>query len=87
MSTVRVDEKYRIIIDKKIRAKTHIKAGDTVIVEPLDDHSFRVKAIDFTSQNVEDDPGWKAFHPPAKAKKYIPPEELDKFVEEEVWLE
>jgi AbrB family looped-hinge helix DNA binding protein len=83
MSTSRVDEKYRIVIDKKIRAKTHIKAGDTVIIEPLDNHSFRVKALDFTSENVEDDPAWKAFHPPAKAKKNIPPEKLEELMEEE----
>ena len=87
MSTSRVDEKHRIVIDKKIRAKMHIKAGDIVIIEPLDNHSFRVKALDFTSQNVEDDPAWKALHPPAKAKRYIPPEKLEKIMEESMWEE
>ncbi|MFB3887917.1 MAG: AbrB/MazE/SpoVT family DNA-binding domain-containing protein [Candidatus Bathyarchaeia archaeon] len=86
MSTARVDEKNRIVIDKRTRAKTRIKAGDIVVIEPLDDHSFRVRVLDFSGK-VEDDPGWKAFHPPAKAKKYIPPERLDKFMEEEIWLE
>jgi len=83
MSTSRVDEKHRIVIGKKIRAKTHIKAGDTVVIESLDNHSFRVKALDFTSQKVEDDPAWKAFHPPAKAKRYIPPEKLEELMEDE----
>jgi hypothetical protein len=48
-----------------------------VIIEPLDERSFKVKVIDFESEKVEDDPGWQAFHPPAKIKRHIPPEKLE----------
>jgi hypothetical protein len=81
MATSRVDQKNRIVIDKRARTKTHPKAGDTVIIEPLDNHSFKVKVLDVTSEKVEDDPAWKALHKPAKIKHYIPPEELDKLME------
>jgi bifunctional DNA-binding transcriptional regulator/antitoxin component of YhaV-PrlF toxin-antitoxin module len=87
MSTSRVDERHRIVIDKRTRERVHIRTGDVVVIEPLDSHSFKVKLVDFSKGNVEDDPGWKAFHPPAKAKKYIPPQKLEKFLEEKVWLE
>ena len=87
MSTSRVDERHRIVIDKRTRAKTHIKAGDIVVIEPLGKHSFRVNVLDFTSQNVEDDPAWKALHPAAKAKRYIPPEKLEEIMEESMWEE
>ena len=87
MSTSKVDQRYRIVIDKHTRAKTHIKAGDIVIIEPLDDRSFKVKAMDFRFEKVEDDPGWQAFHPPAKSNKHIPPEKLEKLIEETTWLE
>lgn len=87
MSTSRVDQRHRIVIDKQIRAKTRIKAGDIVIIEPLDESSFKVKVMDFESEKVEDDPGWKAFHPPAKIKKHIPPEKLEQLMEETAWLE
>jgi len=79
MSTARVDERHRIVIDKQTRTKINIKAGDIVIIEPLDRHSFKVKVIDFTSENLEDDPAWQAIHPPAKIKKYIPPEKLEEY--------
>jgi len=87
MSTSRVDQRHRIVIDKKTRAKTHIKAGDTVVIEPLDDHSFKVNVLDFTSEKLEDDPAWQAIHKPAKLRKYIPPEKLEKIMEEEIWQE
>ena len=45
MSTSRVDERHRIVIDKHTRSITKIKAGDIVIIEPLDDRSFKVKAL------------------------------------------
>jgi AbrB family looped-hinge helix DNA binding protein len=83
MSTSRVDEKYRIVIDKKIRAKTHIKAGDRVFIEPLDDHSFKVNVLDFSSEKLEDDPAWQAICKPVKLKKYIPPEKLEELMEDE----
>jgi AbrB family looped-hinge helix DNA binding protein len=86
MSTSRVDEKYRIVIDKKTRAKTHIKAGDQVIIEPIDEHSFKVNVLDFSSENVEDDPAWKAIHMPIKTKKYISPEKLEEMMDE-AWTE
>ena len=87
MSTARVDSRHRIVIDKQTRSATKIKAGDTVIIEPLDDHSFKVKLVDFECEKVEDDPGWKAFHPPAKIKKPISPEKLEDLMEETAWLE
>lgn len=86
MPTARVDEKHRIVIDKQTRAKTHIKSGDIVIIEPLDDHSFKVQAIEFTSENVEDDPAWKAIHMPIKTNKHISAEKLEKLMDE-TWLE
>lgn len=87
MATSTVDQKHRIVIDKKTRAKTHLKPGDTVIIEPLDSHSFKVEILDFTSEKVEDDPFWQILHKPAKIKHYIPPEELEKFMEETMWEE
>ena len=87
MPTSRVDQRHRIVIDKRTRARTNIKAGDIVVIEPLDNHSFRVKVLDFTSEKVEDDPAWRAIHPPAKVKKYIPPEKLEEIMEETTWQE
>ena len=87
MSTAKVDSRHRIVIDKKIRAKTHIAAGDVVIIEPLDSGSFKVKVLDFKTEKVEDDPGWKAFHPPAKTKKRISPAKLEELMEETTLLE
>ncbi len=87
MATSRVDQKNRIVIDRKTRAKTHLKAGDTVIIEPLDDHSFKVQILDFASEKVEDDPFWQILHKPAKIKHYIPPEKLEEYMEEEMWQE
>lgn len=82
MPTSRIDKKYRILIDKQTRTKVNIKPGDTVAITPLDQHSFRVEVLN-SSGKVEDDPAWKAFHPPIKAKKYIPPEKLEELMEEE----
>jgi bifunctional DNA-binding transcriptional regulator/antitoxin component of YhaV-PrlF toxin-antitoxin module len=84
MATSHVDQKHRIVIDKQTRTKTHFKPGDTVIIEPLDSHSFKVNILDFTSEKVEDDPAWKALHKPAKIKRYIPPEKIDEIIEEEM---
>jgi AbrB family looped-hinge helix DNA binding protein len=86
MTTTTVDQKNRIVIDKATRAKTHLKAGDTVIIQAIDDHSFKVQVLDFSGK-VEDDPAWKALHEPAKIKHYIPPEELEKYMEEKMWEE
>ena len=87
MSTSRVDERHRIVIDKKTRTKTHIKAGDIVIIEPLDNHSFKVNVLDFTSEKLQDDPAWQAIQKSAKLKKYIPPEKLEEIMEETTWRE
>lgn len=87
MSTSRVDQRHRIVIDKKIRAKTHIKAGDTVVIEPLNEHSFKVNVLDFTSEKLEDDPLWQTIHKPAKIRKFISPEKLEEIMEETVWQE
>ena len=61
MATSKVDQKHRIVIDRQTRAKTHIKAGDIVIIEPLDNHSFKVNVLDFTSEKLEDDPAQPKF--------------------------
>ena len=87
MSISRVDQRHRIVVDKQIRRKTNIKAGDVVVLETLNDHSFRVTAMNFTAEKLEDDPVWKAIHTPVKAKKYIPPKKLEEIMEEEVWRE
>ena len=87
MSVASVDQRHRIVIDKQIRGKTKVKAGDIVVLEPLDDHSFRVTVMDFSTEKLEDDPAWKAIHTPVKVGKHIPPERLEKIMEEEVWLE
>jgi bifunctional DNA-binding transcriptional regulator/antitoxin component of YhaV-PrlF toxin-antitoxin module len=87
VSTSRVDEKHRIVIDKQTRAKTHIKPGDLVVIEPLDKYSFKVNVLDFTSDKLEDDSAWQVIHKPAKLKKYIPPEELEVIMEENTWRE
>ena len=86
MSTSKVDQKNRIVIDKHTRAKTHIRAGDTVIIEPVDDYSFKVNVLDFR-ENLEDDPAWQMIHKPAKLKKYVSPEKLEEMMEEENWGE
>jgi bifunctional DNA-binding transcriptional regulator/antitoxin component of YhaV-PrlF toxin-antitoxin module len=87
MSTSRVDQKNRIVIDKHTRAKTHIRAGDTVIIESIDNYSFKVNVLDFTRENLEDDPAWQMIHKPAKLKKYVSPEKLEEIMEEEIWWE
>jgi AbrB family looped-hinge helix DNA binding protein len=87
MSTSKVDQKYRIVVDKQIRKRTNIKAGDIVIIEPLDDHSFKVNILDFTPETLENDPAWQALSKPAKAKKRIPPEKLEEIMEETTWQE
>lgn len=87
MATSTVDQKHRIVIDKKTRAKTHLKPGDTVIIQPLDSHSFKVEILDFTSEKVEDDPFWQILQTPAKIKHYIPPEKLEEYMEETMWQE
>jgi len=87
MSISKVDQKHRIVVDKQIRRKTNIKAGDVVVLEPLDDYSFKVTVMDFSIEKLEDDPVWKVIHTPIKAEKYIPPKKLEGFMEEEVWRE
>jgi len=75
------------VIGKQVRRKSHIKAGDVVVIEPIDECSFRVSRIDFAAEGLEDDPAWKAIHTPVKAERYVPPEKLEEFMEEEVWRE
>jgi AbrB family looped-hinge helix DNA binding protein len=87
MSTTKVDQKHRIVIDKQTRQQMHLKPGDTVIIEPLDNHSFKVNVLDFTSEKIEDDPAWQMLQKPAKLKKYISPEKLEELMEETTWRE
>lgn len=87
MSVCKVDERHRIVVEKRIRKRTNIKAGDVVILEPIDDRSFKVTVIDLTTGNIEDDPAWRALHTPTKVVRYIPPEELEEIMEEEIWRE
>ena len=87
MNTSVVDRRHRIVIEKRIRRKTNIKAGDVVVIEPIDESSFRVTRIDLADEKLEDDPAWKALRTPVKAVKYIPPEKLEEYMEEEAWQE
>jgi len=87
MSLSKVDQRHRIVVDKQIRMKTNIKAGDVVVLEPLNDHSFKVTVMDFNPEKLEDDPAWRAIRTPVKVERYIPPEKLEKIMEEEVWRE
>ena len=87
MSVCKVDERHRIVVDKRVRKRTNIKAGDVVILEPIDDRSFKVTVMDFATENLEDDPAWRAIHTPIKAVRYIPPEKLEEIMEEKVWRE
>jgi bifunctional DNA-binding transcriptional regulator/antitoxin component of YhaV-PrlF toxin-antitoxin module len=87
MSLSKVDQRHRIVVDRKTRMKTNIKAGDVVILETLNDHSFKVTVIDFTPEKLEDDPAWKAIHTRVKVEKYVPPEKLERIMEENAWRE
>lgn len=87
MSVCKVDERHRIVVDKRVRKRINIKAGDLVILEPIDDRSFKVTVINLAKENVEDDPAWRAIHTPVKAVRHIPPEKLEEIMEEEVWRE
>ena len=46
-----------------------------------------IESKDVISEKVEDDPTWKTLHKPAKIKHYIPPEELEKIMEDPNWQE
>ena len=83
----RIDERYRIVVDKRIRKRVKIKAGAEVLLEPVDDRSFKVTVIDLNIENLEDDSAWKALHIPVKPVRFIPPEELERIMEEEAWRE
>lgn len=85
MSSTVVDDKYRIIIERKLRKKIKIKPRDRVIVEPIDETTFKVSVIDSKDVNLEEDDAWKVLHEPIKAKKKISPEKLHKYMEEEIW--
>lgn len=85
MSTGRVDGRYRIVVDKNIRRQVDVEVGDVVVLEPVDNHSFKVTVVRMTEETLEDDPVWRALHTPVKAKRYIAPEKLEKIMEEEVW--
>lgn len=87
MPTSKVDQKNRILIDKKKRTQTNLKEGEPVIIEPIDDHSFKVNILDFKPETLKEDPLWKILQKPAKAKKYIPPEKLEEFIEQTIWQE
>jgi len=65
----------------------NVKAGDVVILEPIDDRSFRVTVMDFAMEKLEDDPAWKAVHTLVRVKRYISPEKLEEIMEEEAWRE
>lgn len=85
MSSTTVDDKYRIVIEKKLRKKVKIKPGDRVIVEPVDDTTLRVSMLSDDQVSMEEDPAWKALHKFVRAKKKISLERLHRFMEEEVW--
>ena len=85
MSACRVDERYRIVVNKKVRRQVNLEAGDVVVLEPVDDHSFRVVVAGLAGETLEDDPAWRALHTPVRAERRIPPEELERIMEEEAW--
>ena len=85
VSSTTIDDKYRIVIEKKLRKKIKIKPGDKVIVEPVDNTTLKVSVLNDESASLEEDPAWKALHKFASAKKKIPPARLHEFMEEEVW--
>jgi len=87
MSVTKVDQRHRIVVDKRIRSKMNIKAGDVVVLEPLSDHSFRVTVMSFNAEKLDDDPAWKALHTPVKVEKYISPKKLEEIMEDKVWRE
>jgi len=85
MSSTTIDDKYRIVIEKRIRKKVKIKPGDRVIVEPVDDATLKVSVLSNEKVSLEKDPAWKVLHEFVKARKKISPEKLHEFMEEEVW--
>lgn len=87
MSLCKLDERYRIVIDKRIRRKMNIKAGDILILEPIDDHSFKVTVMNFAAERLEDDSAWKVLQTPVRVERYISPERLEEIMEEDVWRE
>jgi len=87
MSASRIDERYRIVVDRRIRKRMKIKPGAEVILEPVDDRSFKVTVIDLDVEILEDDPAWRALHTPTKTVRYVPPKELDRVMEEDAWRE
>jgi len=87
MSVTKVDQRYRIVVDKNIRSKTNIKAGDIVVLEPLGASSFKVTVMGFDAEELDRDSAWKALHTPIKAKRYVSPKKLEEIMEEEIWRE
>ncbi len=85
MSSTTIDDKYRIVIEKKLRKRIGIKPGDKVMIEPVDNTTFKVSVLSDELVSIEEDPAWKALHEFASAKRKIAPEKLHKFMEEEVW--
>ena len=85
MSLTTIDDKYRIVIEKRIRKKVKIKPGDRVIVEPVDDATLKVSVLSNEKVSLEEDPAWKVLHNFVKARKKISREKLHEFMEEEVW--
>jgi len=85
MSTCRVDKRYRIVLDKGLRRQVSVEAGDLVVLEPIDRHSFRAVVMRFGEEPLEDDPAWKVLHTPIRPERYIPPKELEEIMEEETW--
>lgn len=85
MSSTTIDDKYRIVIEKKLRKKIRIKPGDKVMIEPLDNTTLKVSVLNDEVVNIEEDPAWKALHKFVRARRKIAPERLHKFMEEEVW--
>jgi len=85
MPSTIIDDKYRIVIEKKLRKKIKIKPGDRVIVEPVDDTTFKVSVLANEQVSLAEDPAWKVLHEFVKARRKISLEKLHRFMEEEVW--
>jgi len=56
MSASRIDDRYRVVVDKRIRKRMKIRAGAEVILEPVDDRSFKVTVIDLDIEKLEGSP-------------------------------
>lgn len=85
MSLTTVDRRYRIVIDKQLRAKIRLQPGDKVFLEPVDKDSFRALVMRHDESDLHEDPAWKAIHSQASPKRHVSQEGLHALIEKEAW--